>query len=36
MNTSVSYNDYNDWKNYTSALDSDFRDRLKGTSERYG
>ena len=36
MNTSVSYNDYNDWKNYTSALDSDLRDRLKGTSERYG
>lgn len=36
MDTSVSYNDYNDWKNYTSALDSDFRDRLKGTSERYG
>lgn len=35
-NTSVSYNDYNDWKDYTSALDSDFRDRLKGTSERYG
>ena len=36
MDTSVSYNDYNDWKDYTSALDSDFRDRLKGTSERYG
>lgn len=36
METSVSYNDYNDWKDYTSALDSDFRDRLKGTSERYG
>lgn len=36
IDTSVSYNDYNDWKNYTSALDSDLRDRLKGTSERYG